>query len=345
MHKNRDLNIILSQIDAPAFLVQDDSVCAVNAAATQYNIEIGKNVLEMIIIGGEEYLSLQTGSLYITLSISGTLLDFSVTKLEDQNLFILESKPAQTDLQLLSLAAKQLSFPLSELSILINKTSETENKEKINKILFRLHRITNNMSDAIHLQNTFHNLQTTELCSLLKEILVKSQTLLEDTATELTYQLPNVPVYTAASAELLERAVYNLLSNGVKYGTNKINVSLIRGDNKAYISVTNNRIAALPQGNLFSRYRRIPGIENPNYGLGLGMTLVHTIARIHGGAVLIETPNEQEIKVTISISLKHVNTGIIRSPILKPDIYGGRDRALVELSDVLPAHLYNSKKF
>lgn len=345
MEQNRDLEIIINQIESPAFLVQNDTVCAVNSAAAQYDLSIGQRIIDMIAIGKEEYADFQDGNLYLTVSAGGVKLDCSVTKLQNSNLFIVESKPLQTDLQLLSLAAKQLSFPLSELSILFDKASGIDDaeKEKINKILFQLHRITNNMSDAVYLQNNSQSLQTVELCSVIEEILEKAETLFTNTEIDLTYQLPNTPLYAPASTELLERAVYNLLSNAAKYGTSHISASLTQVEHKAYFSITNSfKTAPMDlQHGLFSRYKRAPGLEDPHYGLGLGMTLVHAIAKAHGGTVLVEKLAENKIKVTFSISLKPQKTAYARSPIMKPDIYGGRDTALIELSDVLPPQLYN----
>ncbi len=342
MVQNQDLEIILSKIESPAFFVQCDSVYAVNSAAAQYDITVNQDVNKLIAIGMDEYTSFQNGNLYLTVCSNGIMFNCSVSKLQDGNLFVMEEKSGHADLQLLSLAAKQLSFPLTELSILFDRASGMDNneKERINKILFQLHRITNNMSDAIHLQSNPHNLQRIEICSVFEEILEKAKVLFEDTPVEITYKLPKTPIYAAASGAFLERAVYNMLSNAAKYGTNKINATLTQIDGKAYFSVTNGNSAGKLQNGIFTRYKRAPGIESPRYGLGLGMTLIHAIAKAHGGTVLVEMPTKKDIKITMSISLKPQKNKIVRSPIIKPDIYGGRDTALVELSDILPSHLY-----
>ncbi len=176
MESNEDLEIILEQIEAPAFLVTADSICAVNSSAAQYGITLGQNIFDLIFIGQEEYRNFNAGNLYLTISNNGAVFDCSVSKLQKSKLFILEEKPQSSDLQLLSLAAKQFSFPLSELSVLLSKAEgiETADGEKISRILFQLQRITGNMSDAAHLKCNPQSMQTVEICSIMEEILEKS---------------------------------------------------------------------------------------------------------------------------------------------------------------------------
>lgn len=349
MEQNQDLKAMLNQMDAPAFMVQNGTVCAVNAAAAQYGITVSENIQNFVLIGKEEYDHFTEGNLYLTLCLNGVKFDCSVIKLQNGDLFTLEEAPVQAELQALSLAAKQLSFPLSELSILFDRSSEIESskKEKINQTLFRLHRIINNMADTVQIQNNLQHLKTIELCSAVEEILEKAKTLLSCAETNVIYDLPNKAIYTLASVDLLERAIYNLLSNAAKYTAGDIEITLSQVDRKVYLTVKNRLkgISGELYGRIFSRYKRKPGLEDPSCGLGLGMTFVHAAAKAHRGTVLVESPAENEIKITMSLSIQQQKSTDVRSTIMKPDIYGGRDRALVELSDVLPSHLYNSDKF
>ncbi len=340
----QDYQLILEQMDVPAFLTRSGCIAEINSAAAQFHLQQGQEIQPLISIGKEEYASFASGSLYLTLLLDGTAFDCSVTKLKDGDLFVLEEEPVPENLQLLALAAKQLSFPLTELSILFGKASgmDPSDQEKINRILFQLHRITNNMSDAMHLQCNLQHLESTELCSVFEEIFEKSKTLFDSTKTQIAYRLPNAPVYAPASRELLERAVYNLLSNAAKFGASNISATMTQADGKAYLTIVNDLKKPVPRQGLFTRYKRMPGLEDPRNGLGLGMTLIHAIAKAHGGTVLVETGKNTEISVTMSLSLKPLKNAVVRSPIIKPDIYGGRDRALVELSDVLPDHLYHT---
>ena len=98
-------------------------------------------------------------------------------------------------------------------------------------------------------------------------------------------------------------------------------------------------------GNLFHRYSRQPALESRDFGLGLGMSLIHSAASAHGGTVLIEQPKNGKVRITMTLKIEQSNHTDVRSPILVPDIYGGQDQALVELSDVLPTKFYDKKSF
>ena len=83
-------------------------------------------------------------------------------------------------------------------------------------------------------------------------------------------------------------------------------------------------------------------IEDPRYGMGLGMAIIKSAACNHGGTVLIEKSNDGMIRITMSIALKKSSSVEVRTPIIIPDIYGGQSQALIELSDVLSASMYEN---
>ena len=97
-------------------------------------------------------------------------------------------------------------------------------------------------------------------------------------------------------------------------------------------------------GSVFSRYLRQPCIEDSRYGLGLGMVLVRSAAANHGGAVLIDQPEGCGTRVTMTMAIRQNTAGVLRSPVIRVDYAGEQDHALIELSDCLPASLYEKGK-
>ena len=340
MNQKSDCESMLSQILQPAFLVQDGIITAVNQNASNRLIETGTAVDDFISLGKDEYSQLQNGSLYLGINISGTEYPCVVTCLDDKKLFTIESDAVQSELQVLSLAAQQLSFPISELSLLLDQLDDTPKKAQINQNLFRLKRIINNMADTSRFESAIPNLQYCDVTAVFTEILEKAETLLSRSGIQVTYHLPGKPVYSMIHQDMLRRAVYNLISNAAKFSANRaVDIQLKQNQNKLYLTVNSQMDCGNISGNLFNRYLRQPGLEERKYGLGLGMSLIHAAAVAHGGTVLIQQV-KKKFQATMTLSITQSNGSTVRSPMLFPDIYGGNDQALIELSDVLSSELY-----
>lgn len=347
MDLNTNMEAMLQQMDSPAFLVQDGILVAVNQQAAARFIAVQTPIAELLITGQQEYDAFQSGSLLLKISVSGTTYACTVTCLQQYQLFTIEEDTALAELQVLSLAAQQLSMPISELSLLIDQLSETDKKSQITQNLFRLKRIIGNMSDASQLSNASARMTSCDVCAVLEEVLEKAKTLLAESQIKLTYQLPRQSVISMINAELLKRAVYNLLSNAAKFSSpgDTVDVTVKRKDNKLYLTVKGGQNTIKNTANLFHRYAREPGLESRQHGLGLGMSLIHCAASVHGGTVLIEQSDKGKLAVTMTLSIQKSTGTDVHSPILIPDIYGGNDQALIELSDVLPSKFYDRNNF
>lgn len=349
MEQLNDLQTMLDRMDCPAFLAQDGQIRAVNRGAEQRMAEPGMAVGELLITGQEEYANFTNGSLYVTVSLGGSVYRCTVTKLQDRELFTLDESTAGKDLQALALAAAQLRIPVSELSLEMDRLQQSDSEliGMMNQTIHRLQRIIGNMSDAAAFAEAAPQKSMQEICGLFREILEKSQVLLSHAGIELQYKLPSEPIYTLADGEMLTRAVYNLLSNASKFATPQkpVEVTLKKVHSKLYLTVCDNGQGVAPsqRSTMFTRYKRQPGIEDPRYGIGLGMALIHSAAAAHGGTVLVEHPQGKGTRITMSLSIEKGSGNVVRTPILRPDLYGGRDPALIELSDVLPHSLYKNK--
>lgn len=345
MQQSDQCQMILSNLRQPAFIAEEGIITAVNTAASQRFAKVGTAIAELIVTGKEEYETLRSGSLYLTICLEQTQYPCHVTAMQDKQLFVFEEDTARAELQSLALAAQQLNMPVSEISLLVERLSDIdgEEKAKISKNLYRLRRILGNMADTAQLTVSNPRLTNCEMCAVFQEILEKASALLSQSGTQLVYKLPNHSVYSTASAELLRRAVYNMISNAVKYAPagKPIEAALRHTGKRLAFSITSSCEAGFAEGNLFNRYTRQPGLEDPRLGLGLGMTLIHAAATAHGGTVLVEKLPGSKLRITMSLPILENKTDNVRSPILIPDIYSGSDQALIELSDVLPYQLYN----
>ena len=347
MALNQDMMILLNQLDRPAFLAEDGKIIAVNERASAMLLTADTAVADLIQNGQEEYAAFSgEGALYLVICVGGIEHSATVTYLENRQLFVINDKSNESELQALSLAASQLTIPLSEISLILERLSQIdpEEKAKIRKNLYRVQRIVGNMSDAAHLQTAKQRKYVREMGAFLGEILEKAQSLLAAKNLEIRYRIPEAPIFASINEDSITRAVYNLISNAAKYSPDNhvIHVQLLRQKDKLYLTIKDEGIGIDHRmlGNIFQRYTREPSLEDPKHGLGVGLTLVHAVAAAHGGTVLVEQNKPSGTKITMTISLKQDPATDINSPILKPDIYGGQDQALIELSDVLPYLLY-----
>jgi signal transduction histidine kinase len=94
--------------------------------------------------------------------------------------------------------------------------------------------------------------------------------------------------------DLLRRALWNLVTNAVKYGANEtpVTVEVGRDDGTVWIRVHNwgPPIPAEEHAQLFQPFMRARHQESGGQrGWGLGLTLVHGVAEAHGGAVAVES--------------------------------------------------------
>ena len=343
MEQMQDLNIMLSQMPFPAFLVFDGKICLVNQAAAQRTAEVGCPVLDILVTGQEEYRAFEQGSLFLRVQFSGTEYPCYVTQLQQYQLFTMEADTTNQELNALALASEQLFLPLSEITLIMDRLSgDSKDKSKITQNLQRLQRIVRNMADAGHFVSASPKMATCELCMLLKEVFEKVSDALAKAGVTLQYTLPRLPVFTQADSEMIKRAVYNLISNAVKFAsTDKtVDISVRATERCLYIAVANVRVSAPLPGSIFHRYSRQPGLEPQPYGLGLGMTFIQATAAAHGGTVLVQTNEQAGLTVTMSLAINKSKDSQLKSPVLIPDLYGGADQMLIELSDILPYQLY-----
>lgn len=344
----------LELIDYPAFCVKDGVIIATNALAEQRQLQVGTDISQIVTEHQDIYQSLQNGNLYLNINVCGVPCPASVVRTKECDIFHLRRTEDDDALQALALAATQLRVPLANLMTVADQLfSSMDGNEQtqlqasqITQNLYRLLRIVSNMSDTggyAHSGNA--GMETADLVALMAEIMEKAQSFFTDTDIKLTYSGPTAPIFGIVNPEKIERAIYNLLSNAAKFSQkgSTVTASLTANDNRLTFTLCNANADDLPKQNLWQQYRREPGIEDPRHGLGLGMTLASAVAAFHGGTILVDNPAQRQTRITMTIPIVQGNVDNLHSPVMRiSDYTGGRDRGLIELSEVLPTKSYQN---
>lgn len=359
MDRELDALGMLDLIVRPGFCVQDKKIIKCNPAAQAFLLEPGMDIGPLLAIGAEEYASFSGGCLYLTLTLGGSNLGCSVTRMGDLDVFLVEDDADQAELQAMALAARELREPLANVMTTAERIFPMDALEdnpqlkaqsaRLNRGLHQILRVIGNMSDALSYSQTVWVPVTVNITAFMQEIFDRAEPLVAHTGIRLSLHNLSQDFYCSVDTEKLERSVMNILSNALKFTPpgGIISISLTRRDTRLYLTIQDSGegIPDALRGSIHRRYQRRPGLEDGRFGIGLGMVLIRSTAAVHGGTVLIDHPENAGTRITMTLAIRQDTAGNVRSPLLRIDYAGERDHTLLELSEVLPAELYDSKKF
>lgn len=137
-----------------------------------------------------------------------------------------------------------------------------------------------------------------DFAALVRDIGEQYQIPAEGAGVHLSIECP-AECYMAGDRLQLERLLYNLLSNGVKYtpagGT--VIARLECREEQAVLTVSDTGVGIPPDHlpHIFDRFYRVPSTDkqHPEKGLGLGLSFVAWIVKAHGGEIRVKsTPGQ-----------------------------------------------------
>lgn len=352
MNQTADMAFQLDQYLFPAFSVKEGLILKANHAAQYLGLLPGVEITPLI-CDTEAYESLKEGCLYLSLSHNNIDYSAAVIREKEMDLFVLDHELEQQQLWTLALASQQIRGPAAEMMLgmeaLMAQLPQSEANQahaaNLRRSMNRLHRMLCNMSDAAryNCETPIHQ-QTQDIAAIIHEVLEKAATLTAAKGVTLIYKPIGQHVDSLVDSEKLERAILNLISNALKAtpsgGT--IHVNLTLRNNRLLLTVQDSGkgIPKQLRPHVFSQYLRKPSLSAGNTGLGLGLVNVRAAAAAHGGTVLVEQPEEGGTRVTVSFAIRSSKEPTLHSPLPLLDYAGGKDHALLELSDALPASVY-----
>jgi signal transduction histidine kinase len=144
--------------------------------------------------------------------------------------------------------------------------------------------------------------QQLDLAPLCQDLLERAQLYAARKKITISADVPHVTV--AADGDLLSFAIYNLLTNAIKYSPKQTTVSLtaVEQGDAVLISVVDQGfgIAAAEQRKIFERFYRVGrGQAASEEGTGIGLALVKEIVSQHGGRVEVDSREGAGSRFTI----------------------------------------------
>ena len=164
----------------------------------------------------------------------------------------------------------------------------------------RLSRLVRSMLDISRLQSE-HGIPDEkkvhfDIEEVIGQVLITFEKKITDKKLDVDVRMPEHPVFTFASQDMITQVVYNLIDNAVKFcpesGTLGLKIKL--GGNKAYISISNTGETIPPEELplLFDRFHKIDKSRSQNRdGWGLGLYIVKTIVCSHGENISVSSRN------------------------------------------------------
>ncbi|MBE6945807.1 MAG: HAMP domain-containing histidine kinase [Ruminococcaceae bacterium] len=342
---------LLERHDCPGFTTRGNTIVYGNSHAQAIGVGEGGDIAPLLGDFWPQVQQMGDGALFVTLEVHGNPVQAEISRTDEGYLFILEIPGDDLCLRSLALASAQLRNPLS--SILVSLEALLSGHECNDPILqemcrgyYQMQRILDNMSDGymLHTEPMLWK-ESVELGNTLEEIFEAAATAAESTGHTITFHAPMRKTIALVDREQLETCILRLLSNSLKFlpPNGRIHGELLSNKTHAIVRITDNG-TGIPQeilSSLFTRFHRVPGLEDIRHGLGLGLTNIRGFAAAHGGAVYVAPVAGGGTEVSVSIALRKKFQHEVNSPIPKPMPTGVLEKTRLELSEVLPGSFYD----
>lgn len=213
-----------------------------------------------------------------------------------------ELQKAKNDV--MALVSHELRTPLTAIQGISEVLSKYEVEPQrryemhlaINDEAKRLARMIDDYLDLTRIETGARPLRLEPLC--VTQLLDRALLLLEPVAAQREIHIirrfaPNLPALTA-DADLIARAVTNLLANAVKFSSPRhdVIVEAFAESDFLQIEVKDQGCGIPPEAIpfIFEKFYRVPRLEDADApGTGMGLAFAHDIAQLHGGRITVKS--------------------------------------------------------
>ena len=149
-----------------------------------------------------------------------------------------------------------------------------------------------------------------DICEICRESVLDFYELLSNKKLYVKVDMPETPIYIQGNKEALQRILFNLISNVIRYGADGkyLGISLRDDDRNVYVDVTDKGkgIDKAFADSIFDRLFTMEDSRNRNIqGNGLGLTIAKNLAQRLGGTITLES--SPHVKTTFTVRLKKIS--------------------------------------
>ena len=187
---------------------------------------------------------------------------------------------------------------------------------KENEMLLKVEQKTQQVMDLINQFFTLAKLEAgdtdieiskIDICESCRESILDFYEILTQKEFQVEAEIPEKSVYVQGNKEAIQRILFNIISNAVRYGSNgKYMGIFFRSDNKYVYVDVEDRGKGIDKAfatNVFERLFTMEDSRNREIqGNGLGLTIAQNLAYQIGGEIILDS--EPNMKTTFTVKLR-----------------------------------------
>ncbi|MFC1434706.1 sensor histidine kinase [Streptacidiphilus sp. N1-3] len=195
-------------------------------------------------------------------------------------------------------ASHELRTPLAinrtVLEVQLADPAASEELQQLGKTLLATNKRSEQLVEGLLLlarsENELTDRRPVDLAEVARQALEQTRAEANAQGVRLTSVLE--PAVVAGNGVLLERIALNLIQNAVRYnqpedGWVEVSVGMVDGAGELVVSNTGPMVPGYELEHIFEPFRRVKGKERTrsDKGVGLGLSIVRSVTRAHGGVI------------------------------------------------------------
>ncbi|MFE8119017.1 two-component system sensor histidine kinase RstB [Brenneria goodwinii] len=216
--------------------------------------------------------------------------------------------------QLIDNIAHELRTPLVRLRyrLAISENLTDEEQQALNRDIGQLESLIDELLTYARLDRPQVSLHLTDLdlAAWLRNKVDDFRLVHSD--KNITLDILNPADFGLFDQRLMERVLNNLVNNGLRFCRSRLHISLLMDNNNTaslYVEDDGPGIAPDQREHIFEPFIRLEaGIENSSGGCGLGLAIVHAIARAHEGTIAVDNSSLGGARFCFSWPIKRAVT-------------------------------------